>query len=96
MVEYPTGRHSYFVINIIKVSYVLRRRPCVCFERITEAIHSDLFQEFPDANKLFAVVPFNPIAKQFTTIINIHTHINISTQPYPTTFLHPELLQLKI
>ena len=94
--EETTGIHSAFVINVVKVRYVLFRHPCVCCEIMIEAINSDLFQELPDADKLVVVVPLNPIAKQFPTIINNHHHSNSSTQPYPTTLRHPELLKCKI
>ena len=41
MVEDRTGRHSAFVINLIKGMYVLRRRPCLFCVCINEAIHRD-------------------------------------------------------
>ena len=94
--EFPTGRHSVFIINVIKLRYVLCRFPCVSCEIITESIHSKSFRDFPDSDKLVVVVPPNPIAKQFPSICNCRPRSNSSTQLYPTALRHPELLQLKI
>ena len=44
IVEALTGRHIAFVINVIKGSYVLFWRLCVCCESIIEAISSDVFR----------------------------------------------------
>ena len=96
MFEAPIGIQSAFFINAIKGRYVLCRNLCVCCEIIIKAISSDLFQQFPDADKLFVVVPLKPIVKQFPTISNCHTRSNGSTQPYPDTLRYPELLQRKI
>ena len=95
-VEAPTGRHSSFIINVNKGRYVLCQRPYFCCERITEAIHSKSFQELPDDDKLVIVIPLNPTAKFFPRIINRHTHSNSSTQLYPTTLRHLELIQRRI
>ena len=78
IVEDPSGRHSALVINFIKGRYVLFRRLCVCCEIIIEAIISYSFQELPDADKLVVLVPLDPIAKQFPTIINCRPHSNSS------------------
>ena len=96
MVEAPTGRHSALFINFIKGRFVFYRRPCVCCDSIIEAINSDSFREFPDADKLVVVVPLNPISKHFPTISNLHPHGSSSKQPYPTTLCYPELLQRNI
>ena len=96
VVEYMTGIHSVFVINVIKGRYVIFLSSYVCCEIIIEAVNSDSFRESPDSNKLLLVVPLNPIAKTFPTIINRHPHSNISTKPYPTTLCHPELLKNNI
>ena len=89
MVEALTCRHSDLVINVINVRYVLFQCPYFCCESTIESINRNLFQEFPDANKLVVVVPLNPIAKQFPKISNRRPHRNSSTQPYPTTLRYP-------
>ena len=96
IVEATTGIHSSFVVNFAKVRYVILWSPCVWCEIITEAIHSESFQEFPYSDKPIVLVFLKPVEKQFPTIINCHTHSNISTQLHPTTLHHPELLQRKI
>ena len=88
IVEAQIGRHSSFIINFTKGRYILCGHPCVFCESIIEAINIDTFRESPDADKLVAVVPLNPIAKHFPTISHCYPHSDISTQPYPTTFRH--------
>ena len=84
IVEAPKGRRSDFVINVIKVMYVLFWCPCVCCEIIIEAISLNSIEKFPDVDKLLMVVPINPIAQKIPTISNRHPHGNSSTQPYAT------------
>ena len=88
IVESPTGRHSAFVINFIKWRYLIYRNPCVCFEIIIEAISSNSFEEFPNADKLVMVVPLKPIAKQFpklVIVIPIATVVHNHSQPHCVT-----------
>ena len=88
IVEYPTGIHSDFIINVINGRYFICQNPFVCCENITRAINIYWFLELTDANKLVVVVPLNPIVTHFQQLVifnPIETVVYNCSQPQCVT-----------